>query len=50
MKTPALLAPLVIVLLLVLTSAFVIEEGQQAIKTRFGEPIGDPITEPGLKW
>ncbi len=50
MKTPALLAPLVIVLLLILTSAFVIEEGQQAIKTRFGEPIGDPITEPGLKW
>jgi len=29
---------------------FVVEEGRQAIKTRFGKPIGEPITEPGLKW
>jgi len=29
---------------------YVIDEGSQAVKTRFGKPIGDPITEPGLKW
>jgi len=36
--------------IVILSSIFVVDEGQQAIKTRFGEPIGEPITEPGLKW
>ncbi len=36
--------------LVVATSVYVVPEGQQVVKTRFGEPIGEPITEPGLKF
>jgi membrane protease subunit HflC len=28
---------------------FVVNEAQQVIITQFGKPVGDPITEPGLK-
>src|SRR5688572_25154044 len=27
-----------------------VDEGEQAIVSQFGRPIGDPITEPGLYW
>ncbi len=40
----------VLILLIVATAAYVVPEGQQVVKTRFGEPIGEPITEPGLKF
>lgn len=50
MKGTVLVVLALILALLVLSSVFVVDEGQQAIKTRFGEPIGAPITEPGLKW
>jgi modulator of FtsH protease HflC len=36
--------------LLVLNSAFVVDETQQAVITQFGEPIGEPIQTPGLHW
>ena len=36
--------------LLVLQSAYVVPEGEQVMITRFGKPIGQPITEPGLKF
>ncbi len=29
---------------------FIVDETEQVIKTQFGAPIGDPITEPGLKF
>ncbi len=48
MKRIVILISAFIVLIIVLSSVFVIDEGRQAIKTRFGEPIGDPLTEPGL--
>src|SRR6516162_1267750 len=39
----------VLVLLLVLSGAFyVVDQTEQAIITQFGQPVGDPITEPGL--
>ena len=45
----ALLAPLVLLLLFVISSAaFVVREDQQMIITQFGKPVGDAITEPGL--
>ena len=50
MKAPAILVVVLAVVVLVMSSIFVVDEGRQAIKTRFGEPIGDPITEPGLNW
>jgi len=31
-----------------LSAAFIVPEGRQAIITQFGKPVGDPITEPGL--
>jgi membrane protease subunit HflC len=43
-----LVALAVIGLLLVSSAAYVVNEVEQAIITQFGEPIGDPVTEPGL--
>jgi len=35
-------------LILILASAFVVNEAQQVIVTRFGEPVRAPITTPGI--
>ncbi len=41
--------PLVILLgLLLLNSVYVVKETDQVIITQFGEPVGDPVTNPGL--
>src|SRR3990170_4881949 len=45
--------PLIGVLLAVLvlfSSAYVVDQSQQAIVVQFGEPVGTVITEPGLHW
>ncbi len=41
-----------LVVALVFSSAYTIDEAEQAIVVQFGRPIGDPVTEPGLhfKW
>lgn len=40
----------VLVLLLLVSSAvYVVNEGEQAIITQFGKPVGQPVTTPGLK-
>ena len=45
----AVIIPLVIVGAIVIKgSYFIVKEGRQAIITRFGKPIGNPITEAGL--
>lgn len=36
--------------LLVLNSAYVIDETEQVVVTQFGQPVGNPIREPGLHW
>lgn len=36
--------------LAILSSAYVVPEWEQVVITRFGAPIGEPITEPGLKF
>ncbi len=37
--------------LVVLSSAaFTVDQSEQAILVQFGEPVGEPITEPGLHW
>ncbi|MCH7747438.1 MAG: protease modulator HflC [Acidobacteria bacterium] len=38
-----------VVLVLLGSSLYTVSEVNQVIITRFGEPIGDPVTEPGLK-
>ncbi len=44
-----MIVPLVIVLLLLANSFYTLRETEQAIITRFGEPVGDPVTTAGLK-
>ena len=38
----------VVVLALIISAEYRLTETQQAIITQFGEPVGDPITSPGL--
>ncbi|MEM7582654.1 MAG: protease modulator HflC [Acidobacteriota bacterium] len=40
----------IIIAIIVISAAYVVPEGEQVVITRFGEPIGEPITEPGLKF
>jgi modulator of FtsH protease HflC len=44
---PVLAAALV---LIVLSTAFVVREDQQVILTQFGRPVGEPIRAPGLRF
>ena len=44
-----IIVPIVIVIL-VLGSAYTVRETQQVIITQFGKPVGEPITEAGLHW
>lgn len=37
-----------LLLILILSSVFVVNEAQQVVITQFGEPVGNPITEPGI--
>jgi membrane protease subunit HflC len=37
-----------LLLIVLFDAAYIINEKQQIIITRFGKPIGDPITEPGI--
>lgn len=39
----------VVALITLRSVIFVVQEPEQVIITQFGEPVGDPITEPGLK-
>ncbi len=39
-----------LIALVVATAAYVVPEGQQVVITRFGKPIGEPSSEPGLKF
>ncbi|MSR77822.1 MAG: protease modulator HflC [Candidatus Omnitrophica bacterium] len=36
--------------ILVLNSAYIVDQAQQAVVTQFGEPLGGPVIEPGLHW
>jgi membrane protease subunit HflC len=39
----------VVILIVLLSSLYIVQENEQVIITQFGKPIGDPITTPGLK-
>ncbi len=41
---------IVLLALVIATAVYIVPEGQQVVITRFGDPIGEPITEPGLKF
>jgi len=40
----------VLIVIILFSSAFVVNETEQVIITRFGKPIGDPIITPGIKF
>jgi membrane protease subunit HflC len=50
MKLHLSLIAAAIVGLLVYSSAYVVDQAEQAIIVQFGEPVGDVVTEPGLHW
>ena len=47
-RTPALLAAIVVAIVVLTSGLYIVDETQQVIITRFGEPVGDAVTEPGL--
>lgn len=50
-KTLAILIIIVSLLAItVISSAFIVDETEQVVITRFGEPVRKPIIEPGLHW
>ncbi|PKN29941.1 MAG: protease modulator HflC [Deltaproteobacteria bacterium HGW-Deltaproteobacteria-21] len=48
MKSKAILFPVVVLLIILFTSAYVIDETEQVVLTQFGRAIGEPKREPGL--
>lgn len=50
MKSKFALVLAFLLIVVVLSSIFVIDEGQQAVRTRFGKPIGVAVTEPGVNF
>ncbi len=50
MKKLASLLVVLVAAIVVFSSAFVVDEAEQAIIVQFGEPQGDVISAPGLHW
>ena len=40
----------VIVLIIIMSAAYVVNENEQVIITQFGKPVGDPVSSPGLNF
>lgn len=49
MKNTIFIIVAVVMFILAWNSTFIVDERNQAIVTQFGRPIGDPISDPGLK-
>ena len=51
MKKAILLIPVLAVLLIVLfSSVYIVNETQQVVITQFGRPVGEAVTTPGLNF
>src|SRR5690554_7374776 len=51
MKKAILLTPVLAVLLIVLfSSVYIVNETQQVVITQFGRPVGEAVTTPGLNF
>jgi membrane protease subunit HflC len=48
MKFRVLIIPVVIILIVLFSAAYIVDETEQVIVTQFGKAIGAPKTEPGL--
>lgn len=49
-KTVYIIPVAIVALILLFTSAFVVNESQQVVITQFGKPVGEAILTPGLKF
>jgi len=49
-KTKVLIIVLIAGLIALFGAAYIVDETEQVVVTQFGKPIGNPITEPGLKF
>jgi membrane protease subunit HflC len=49
-KLLSLPVALVIGLIVILNSAYIIDQAEQGIIVQFGEPVGDVVSDPGLHW
>ena len=49
MKKSFLPTTLIVFLVLLLNSIYILDEKEQAVVTQFGKPVGDSITDAGLK-
>jgi membrane protease subunit HflC len=47
-KITALLAAIVVGFVVLTSGLYIVDETQQVVITRFGEPVGDAVTDPGL--
>jgi modulator of FtsH protease HflC len=47
-KSTIQIVAVLFLLLLLFSSAYLVKETEQVIITQFGEPVGDPVSEPGL--
>jgi membrane protease subunit HflC len=47
-KITALLAAIVVVVVVLTSGLYIVDETQQVVITRFGEPVGDAVIDPGL--
>ncbi len=47
-KSPLLILVLIAAAVVLFGSAYIVEQWEQTIITRFGEPVGEPVQEPGL--
>jgi membrane protease subunit HflC len=50
MRIVGVIILIAVVLIVLLSSLYVVREYEQVVITQFGRPIGDPITTPGLKF
>lgn len=50
MKLTLPLIAAAILALIVTSSAYVVDQAEQAIIVQFGEPVGEVVTDPGLHW
>jgi membrane protease subunit HflC len=48
MKSKVLVIPIAIILIVLYSAAYIVDETEQVVLTQFGRAIGDPKTEPGL--
>jgi membrane protease subunit HflC len=49
-KVILIIAIVIAAIIVLAQSAYIVKETEQVVVTQFGKPIGDPVTEPGLKF